>query len=198
MIKMRGGFVLSYTELNTLLVERFGDLERLCNQIYNAQHGVTNYIMEMENLRLIGNSIMADWNFILKRLKDVRHKRNKLSHGEVSFSDPWANEDDINFVVNFRNSIMTQTDPITIYTKHSKQKAVKKTNQQYHPTDNTTRRRIMMENDPILLHMNNSKENTSFPIDYKSNRQSQKNSSAGCLTLIASFLIVVVGIILLF
>ena len=90
---------------------------------------------------------------------------------------------------------MTQTDPITIYTKHSKQKAVKKTNQQYQPTDNTARRRIMMENDPILLHMNNSKENTSFPIDYKSNRQPQKNSSAGCLTLIASFLIVVAGVI---
>ncbi len=189
---------MSYTELNTLLVERFGDLERLCNQIYNAKHGVTNYIMEMEHLNLMSSALIADWTYILKRLKDVRHKRNKLSHGEVSFSDPWANEDDINFVVNFRNSIMTQTDPISLYTKHSKQKAVKKTNQQYQTTDNTARRRITMENDPDLLHMNKLEKNTPYIIDHKTNRQAQKNSSTGCLTLIASFLILVAGIILLF
>ncbi len=41
---------MSYTELNAELVEKLGNLERLCNQIYNTQHGVTCYIKEMERI----------------------------------------------------------------------------------------------------------------------------------------------------
>ncbi len=162
-----GGIVLGYTELNTLLVERFGDLERLCNQIYETHHGVTSYINHMESLSFKGSVTVSDWNYNLERLKEVRHKRNKLSHGEVSFNEIWANEDDINFVADFRNGIMNQTDPIALYYKYNKQ----------------------------------SKSKGDIPDAQKVNTYSKypnnatRNGSAGCLTLIASFLIIVVGVI---
>ena len=44
-----------YAELNTHLVEAFGDLECLCNQIYDPPHGVTSYINIMESCRIEGN-----------------------------------------------------------------------------------------------------------------------------------------------
>ncbi len=103
---------MSYTDLNAELVEEFGNLERLCNQIYNAQHGVTCYIEDME--RTYGGSYrVANCDQDIGRLKDVRHKRNKLSHGEVSFTSPWATEEDIDFTVDFRDRILNGTDPLS-------------------------------------------------------------------------------------
>lgn len=113
---------MKYTELNTTLVERFGELEQLCNQIYNAHHGVTNYIDEMESLSFRGNVVVSDWDYYFKRLKEVRHKRNQLSHGKISFNDQWADEDDICFVINFKSIIMNQTDPLSLLYKKSQPK----------------------------------------------------------------------------
>ena len=102
---------MSNKELNTLLIEHFGNLERLCNQIYENKHGVTSYIEHMERIN------PNKFSLHIKRLKSVRHKRNNLSHGEVSFNEPYANEEDIKYIIDFRKSILSQTDPLTIYRK---------------------------------------------------------------------------------
>lgn len=118
---------MTCVELNTDLVECFGELENLCNQIYGPIHGVSNYINEMKSRDFSGRIIVPDWDYKLNRLIEVRHKRNRLSHGEVSFREQWANKDDISFVVDFRNSILNQTDPITLcYKQISQQKSVVK------------------------------------------------------------------------
>lgn len=57
----------SYTELNVNLVEAFGDLERLCSQIYNEQHGVSRYIDVMKN-SYGGNRTIQNWETDLKML----------------------------------------------------------------------------------------------------------------------------------
>ncbi len=116
---------MSYTELNARLVEEFGNLERLCSQMYNEQYGVTCYIEDMERT-YGGRARIANWKWDLRRLKEVRHKRNKLSHGEVSFSSPWAEPDDINFVVDFRSRILNASDPLAQYRRFSQPKSVSK------------------------------------------------------------------------
>ena len=110
---------MTYTELNAALVEHFGDLERLCNQSYNEHHGVTSYIEDMKANDYRGVRYVPGWTNTLSRLKDVRHKRNQLSHGEVSFSDSWATPEDINFVYYFRQNILNGTDPLSVLRKQS-------------------------------------------------------------------------------
>ncbi len=112
--------ILSYVDLNTDLVECFGELENLCNQIYGPTHGVTNYIEEMKSRDFSGRAIVPKWDYQLNRLKEVRHKRNQLAHSKVSFREPYATVDDIRFVVDFRNSILNQTDPIALHYKHTR------------------------------------------------------------------------------
>ena len=108
------------SKFNYLLIERFAELEKLCNGIYNTKHGVTSYIEHMEKLGLISAQY--------KKLKDVRHKRNKLSHGEVPFDVSWATEEDITFITEFKSSVMNQTDPISIYIKREKQRILDRRN----------------------------------------------------------------------
>ena len=107
------------TELNAMLIEHFANLERLCNQIYGTHHGVNSYINEMENTHSTASAIIPGWRMSLLKLKDVRHKRNQLSHGEVPFSSQYATEDDINFLIDFRSNILGEADPLTLYRKHS-------------------------------------------------------------------------------
>lgn len=124
-----GGVPLSYTELNARLVEEFGNLERLCSQMYNEQYGVTCYIEDM-NRTYGGSAYITNWEWNLRRLKDVRHKRNNLSHGNVSFSSPWAEHNDINFVTDFRSHILNGSDPLAQYRRFSQPKLASK----LHPT----------------------------------------------------------------
>ena len=155
-----------YAELNTHLVEAFGDLERLCNQIYDPPHGVTSYVNIMEFCQIQGKRCVPQWGYDFSMLKQIRHKRNKLSHGEVSFKQHYAEEQDIDFAVNFRNRIMNQTDPLTLYHRSSKSQSI--TNQYCIPTQNIP----------------------SKPLSYNNRKSLQR--SAGCATFLLVLIIITV------
>lgn len=113
---------MSYVDLNIDLVYYFGQLEKecnkkLCNQNSEIKNCVTVYIDEMFRLGIS----TPDWNYKLKRLKEVRYKRNQLCHGDISFREQFATVDDVRFIFDFRNSILNQTDPITLYYKQINQ-----------------------------------------------------------------------------
>lgn len=114
-------------DCNMALVEAFGRLEQLCNQRYGGRHGVTDYIEDMKAHCLPGTDSVAHWEDTLQRLKDVRHKRNKLSHGEASFQERWATEADVRFLEAFRQNILRQTDPLALCRKAGPRKKRKKT-----------------------------------------------------------------------
>lgn len=115
---------------NTKLIEAFSQLEKLCNDIYGDKHGVTLYIDEMRDENIAGTRYIQGWRDDLEALVDVRHKRNCLSHGEVSFDEPYATEDDILFLSNFKRRILKQTDPLSmLYISRTSQKALTNTKQ---------------------------------------------------------------------
>ncbi len=129
----------SNTELNTGLVESFSSLEQLCNQIYNENHGVTSYIEEMESLGYSASRNSIGFDMSLHKLKEVRHKRNSLSHG-TPFSSPLAESDDIEFINRFRSSILNQSDPISLHRKRQRaaQKSRLKVEKRLHVASKST------------------------------------------------------------
>ncbi len=137
-------FMDIYTERNTQLVEAFGDLERLCNQIYEPPHGVSNYIDIMESCQIQGKRSVPQWDYDFSMLKQIRYKRNKLSHGEVSFREHYAEEKDIDFAIHFRSRIINLTDPLTLYHRSSISQSV--TNQHYISTQSTSSKQFSYNN----------------------------------------------------
>lgn len=119
---------MTYTELNATLVECFGDLEQLCNQIYHEHHGVTNYIEDMKAHAYRGVRCVPGWDSMLRQLTEVRHKRNQLSHGKVSFNHSYATSEDISFINDFRQSILSQTDPLATLCRQSQAAKSRNTN----------------------------------------------------------------------
>lgn len=106
---------MDYTKINAEFVEKFGELEKLCSDIYSQKHGVSCYIDDM--LSKSGERYVFNWDYYEKRLKDIRYKRNKLTHGEVGFSENFAQKEDITFISDFIRLIFKSEDPISIYTK---------------------------------------------------------------------------------
>ncbi len=104
---------MSNYELNAKLVECYGSLEQLCNQIYNVQHGVTAYIDDMNK-----NGLNNTYSY--KMLKEIRYKRNQLSHGEIDFGYSFACKEDIEFIITFKQKIINQNDPLTQHRVHTK------------------------------------------------------------------------------
>lgn len=104
-------------QLNTGLIEAFGELEQLCNQIYGTRHGVTDYINKMKSCGTRGSYYVKNWDKYLSVLIALRHKRNKLSHGEISFQSNWASEKNIQFARLFREMILRQEDPLAQYSR---------------------------------------------------------------------------------
>ena len=100
-------------DTNYELIEKFGSLEKICNQIYGEKHGVTAYIDDMAKNNDFGEVYVRDWSDFLQGLKEVRHKRNQLSHGDVPFSSDYAQKDDLKFIDDFHELVLTQNDPLT-------------------------------------------------------------------------------------
>ena len=111
-------------ENNTKLIEQFSQLEKLCNDIYGDKHGVTLYIDEMKRKNVAGARYVSGWRSDLEALLDARHKRNRLSHGEVSFDTPYASEDDILFLASFRRRVLKQTDPLAMLNRAKSPKKI--------------------------------------------------------------------------
>ena len=111
-------------ERNMALQEAFGQLEQLCNQMYKDKHGVTAYIDEMKAKQPQGRFAVPHWDAVLKRLQQVRHVRNQISHG-ASFRDALATEMDVAFVRAFHASILKRQDPLALLRAHQQRTAAK-------------------------------------------------------------------------
>ena len=115
---------MSYSKLNERLVESFGELEKMCNFVFDDIHGVTCYINKLGE-----RTLSKDDREILKTLKSIRHKRNQLSHGETPFSEECADEEDIEFLEEFMKSITKGSDPLKLYFPNSKSRSKKDANE---------------------------------------------------------------------
>ena len=106
--------------LNLIFLEEYKQLDKLCSELYDGQPGVTSYINEMKSLDWNDTRNIPDWKSDLYELKRLRHIRNHLAHTEGAFDEKLCTNDDVNWVKDFRNRILKQTDPLAMLRKKSK------------------------------------------------------------------------------
>ena len=97
------------------LVNEFKHLEKICNEIYSKQHGVTLYINEMEQESGYSSKTITGWDMDLASLKHVRHIRNLYAHEDddlIAFE-----ESDVAFIKDFHQRILNGQDPLTLLRK---------------------------------------------------------------------------------
>lgn len=106
--------------LNLIFLEEYKQLDKLCSELYDGQPGVTSYINEMKNVNWNDARDIPNWKSDLNELKRLRHTRNHLAHTEGAFDEKLCTHEDVNWVKNFRNRILKQTDPLSLLGKYPK------------------------------------------------------------------------------
>lgn len=93
-------------ETNVKFLEEYKQLDSLIKDSINSRDGVSEYINRLE-----GN---YNFSYEYKLLKNLRWKRNKLSHEANTMYEEFATEKDIDDIKIFYNRILDEKDPLKI------------------------------------------------------------------------------------
>lgn len=94
-------------------IDEYKHLEKLCNEIYHQQHGITQYITDMEQTPARVSRSISGWNTDLRNLKRLRYIRNALVH-ETSDDAVDYEPKDVECLKDFYSRILNQQDPLAL------------------------------------------------------------------------------------
>lgn len=87
-------------------------LDNLCSDMNGI--GVTGYIEDMED-SLNGKFHVPDWENDYRQLKHYRYIRNQIAHETYADEENMCSEEDEEWLDDFYDRIMNQTDPLALY-----------------------------------------------------------------------------------
>lgn len=95
-------------------IDAYKHLEKRCSEIYGEQHGLSQYISDMEMTPSYISGSIPGFASDLKELKRLRHIRNALVHDD---SEPPVeySQNDIDYLNEFHDRIMNRKDPLSIW-----------------------------------------------------------------------------------
>ena len=109
-------------------IESYKHLEKLCGDMLQTQHGISAYIDDMGNTPN-GCYWVKGWDEDLNRLKHYRWIRNQISHEPNCTEENMCEYGDAQWIDDFYDRIMNQSDPLAMYRKATKPQPVAKPKQ---------------------------------------------------------------------
>ena len=110
--------------LNGEFFDEYKNLDNICRDIYGRSAdnklGVTLYLEDMDKNYSIGYFRIHNWEYDYRKLKKIRNLRNELAHSSHSFNLQLCTQDDVYYIKNFKQKILTQSDPISLLHKSNK------------------------------------------------------------------------------
>lgn len=97
-------------------INSYKQLEKLCNEIYGDNHGISSYIDDMSKLTSASHYV-SSWDDDLKQLKHYRWVRNQIVHEPNCTEENMCEYEDAKWLDNFHSRIMSRTDPLALYRK---------------------------------------------------------------------------------
>lgn len=106
------------SDLNQTFLNEYIRLEKLCKDLYKhlpkeELRGVWNYTQDMKNTPIHIKRNIPDWDYHYRELERIRITKNNWSHEEDGTKYMPFTQDDIEYLRDFRESILNQTDPIS-------------------------------------------------------------------------------------
>ena len=107
-------------------IESYKHLDKICGEMFETQYGVSAYIEEMLN-NPHGSFLVRGWENDLKQLKHYRWIRNQIVHEPDCYEETMCEAGDDEWLDDFYERIINQTDPLALYLKSSKINPLTKT-----------------------------------------------------------------------
>ena len=113
-------------------IEYYKHLDKICGEMFETQYGVSAYIEEMLN-NPRGSFLVRGWENDLKRLKHYRWIRNQIVHEPDCYEETMCEAGDDEWLDDFYERIINQTDPLAMYRKATRPQPVAKSAQNHEP-----------------------------------------------------------------
>lgn len=129
-------------------------LDNLCRDMNGI--GITGYIEDMEK-RTNGSIHVFNWKQDYQQLKHYRHIRNQIAHEDDADEETLCSVEDIEWLDNFYQQILKQSDPLALYYKATESllndSSTTKSNSQVKVSPQYTHKQLHAPNKklPILL-----------------------------------------------
>ena len=105
---------------NIIFFDEYKKLDKLCSEMYGKNSGgVTCYLNDMIAVPVMQRNRIPEWNQTYDRLRELRHIRNQMAHGEGSFEDYPCSEEDVLWLFKFQSKIMHISDPLAVYRRQT-------------------------------------------------------------------------------
>ena len=104
-------------------MDSYKRLEKLCGDAMGDERRLSAYIDEMAG-EPYGSRYVTGWESDLRKLKHYRWVRNQIVHEPDYSEDDLCGPEDVQWLEDFYDRIMNQTDPLTLYWKAKKPKRV--------------------------------------------------------------------------
>jgi len=95
-------------------------LEKLCGDVMGDERKVSAYIDAMLS-KSLGSRYVAGWDSDLRNLKHYRWVRNQIVHDPDCCEEMMCGPEDVQWLEDFHDRIMDQTDPLALYRKATQQ-----------------------------------------------------------------------------
>ncbi len=101
--------------LDNNFFELYKSLDNCCKDMYSCRNGVSEYILQMEQLADQGKYRIPLWDDDYKLLKHLRWIRNQIAHDShgIQFCKPH----DVDAIQNFYNRLLSGQDPLALLRK---------------------------------------------------------------------------------
>ena len=107
---------------SVIFFDEYKKLDKLCSEMYGINSGgVTCYLNDMMAVPVMQRNRIPEWNQTYDRLRELRHIRNQMAHGEGSFEDYPCSEEDVLWLFEFRSKIMHISDPLAVYRRQTEE-----------------------------------------------------------------------------
>lgn len=99
------------TKNNERLFEEFKQVDMICGDMFSCQHGISQYISEMEQIFPDGRQRVSSWETDYRNLKHIRWLRNQIAH-EISAEN--CSMADVEWLEQFHRRILNGQDPLAV------------------------------------------------------------------------------------
>lgn len=113
-------------------IESYKHLDKICGEMFETQYGVSAYIEEMPN-NPHGSFLVREWENDLKQLKHYRWIRNQIVHEPDCYEETMCEAGDDEWLDDFYERIINQTDPLAMYRKATRPQPAAKFAQNHEP-----------------------------------------------------------------
>lgn len=98
-------------EENVKFIEKYKQIDKICKDMFNSREGVSEYLAKMEETPYSKKQKCYYFDDFYKQLKHFRWIRNQLAH-EQSIDSDFCSEDDINWLEDFYDDLLSCNDPL--------------------------------------------------------------------------------------